>query len=515
MLGAMTSERTAVEGIVARWEWRTFGERFGGAESRLSALSPERVRESDETYVVSSHSDASAKVRDGLMDVKELLRVDGGLEQWRPVMKAAFPLPAAQVRAVLAFLGVTAPTLTRDAYTFDQIVHELVDPSPDLLALEVHKRRTHYTLGGCMAELSQLRTNRGASQTIGIESEDPDRVAEVVRGLGLDSRANVNLPRWLKTMAGLGAHRYAVIDVGTSSVKFYIGERTADGEWRTVVDRAEVTRLGEGLDAGGRLREEPIERTVAAMTAMAAEAHREGAERIAAVGTAAMRLAPNRAELIEAARERAGVELEVTEPEEEARLAFLAVRSGLDLAGGSLVVFDSGGGSSQFTFGRGDRIEERFSVNVGAVRSADRYGLAGTVSESSLASALDSIAAELERLDGRRTPDALVGMGGTVTNLTAVRLGLVTYDPDAVPGGRARPRGDRSPDRALPHQHRRGAPPDPGPTAQPRGGHPRRRLHRPHGALEAGPEVAGRQRPRPTSSAPGRAVRVARLLDDR
>ena len=430
----MSSEQPGVEGIVPRWEWRSFGEPFGSAESRLSALSPERVHESDETYVVSSNNDTSAKVRQGLMDVKELLRVEDGLEQWTPVIKAAFSLPTAEVRAVFTALGVSAPTLTRDAYTFDELLHELVEPSPDLLALEVHKQRTHYALGGCMAELSRISTKHGASRTIGIESEDPARVTELVRELGLDSRPNVSLPRWLKTVAGVGARRYAVVDVGTNSVKFHIAERTADGEWRTVVDRAEVTRLGEGLDATGRLGEEPIERTVAAIAAMAEEARREGAERIGAVGTAATRLAPNRAELIDAVRDRAGVELSVIEAEEEARLAFLAVSSALDRAVGSLVVFDSGGGSSQFTFGTGVRIEERFSVNVGAVGTADRYGLAGAVSESALAAALDGIAADLARLDGRGTPDTLVGMGGTATNLTAVKLGLVTYDPDAIRG---------------------------------------------------------------------------------
>lgn len=434
MLAPMTSEQAVVDGIVARWEWRSFGQGFGDAESRLSALSPERVRESHETYIVSSTTDTSAKFRDALMDVKKRLCVEDGLEQWRPVMKAAFPLPAAEVRAVLALLGVTAPALTRHAYSLDQLVREVVDPTAGLLALEVHKRRAHYRFGGCMAELSQVRTGRHESQTIGIESEDPGRVAEVVRELGLESWPNVNLPRWLKTVAGLKGRRYAVVDVGTNSVKFYLAERTADGEWRTIVDRAEVTRLGEGLDAGGRLAEEPIERTVAAIAALVCEARREGAERIAAVGTAAMRVAPNREELIDAVRERADVELEVLEPEEEARLAFLAVSESLDLAVDSLVVFDSGGGSSQFTFGRGGRIEERFSVNVGAVHTADRYDLSGRVSEGALAEAVDGLAAELTRLDGRRTPGVLVGMGGTVTNLTAVQLRLVSYDPDAIRG---------------------------------------------------------------------------------
>ena len=110
-------------------------------------------------------------------------------------------------------------------------------------------------------------------------------------------------------------------------------------------------RLGQGLDQAGRLGDEPIERTVAAIVAMADEARRNGVEDIAAVGTAAMRIAPNSGVLIDAVRARAGVEIDVIDGEEEARLAYVAVTAGLGLADGSLVVFDVGGGSSQFTFG--------------------------------------------------------------------------------------------------------------------------------------------------------------------
>ena len=79
-------------------------------------------------------------------------------------------------------------------------------------------------------------------------------------------------------------------------------------------------------------------------------------------------------------------------------------------------------------------VDERFSVNVGAVRFTERFGLDGAVSEDVLAAALDAIATDLARLDGRPTPDALVGMGGAVTNLAAVKHGLATYDPDVVQG---------------------------------------------------------------------------------
>jgi len=84
------------------------------------------------------------KVRDGLLDVKRLEAVDGnGLEQWRPVLKGLFPLDAADVRAALHALRVSAPDLARDAYTLKQLVDEVIGPTPALAAVAVHKRRAH------------------------------------------------------------------------------------------------------------------------------------------------------------------------------------------------------------------------------------------------------------------------------------------------------------------------------------------------------------------------------------
>jgi exopolyphosphatase/guanosine-5'-triphosphate,3'-diphosphate pyrophosphatase len=177
-----------------------------------------------------------------------------------------------------------------------------------------------------------------------------------------------------------------------------------------------------------------VARTADAIAAMAEEAQRSGVEAIAAVGTAGLRIAPNSAELVDAVRGRSAVEIEVISGEEEARLAYLAVKSGLGPTPGSLVVFDTGGGSSQFTFGRGDQVDERFSVAVGAVRFTERFGLDRVVPDDVLDDALQAIADDLDRLDGRPVPDALVGIGGAVTNIAAVKHGLATYDPDVVQG---------------------------------------------------------------------------------
>ena len=107
---------------------------------------------------------------------------------------------------------------------------------------------------------------------------------------------------------------------------------------------------------------------------------------------------------------------------------------GLGIAPGSLVVFDTGGGSTQFTFGKAGVVDERFSVNVGAVRLTERFGLDGPSPRRRWPRRSDAIAAELAALDGRPPPDAVVGMGGAVTNLAAVKHGLAKYDPEVVQG---------------------------------------------------------------------------------
>jgi exopolyphosphatase/guanosine-5'-triphosphate,3'-diphosphate pyrophosphatase len=416
--------------ILARWEWRAFGQDVDAARPVFASLRPQPAEESDETYLLSRTGDASVKVRGGGLDVKQLETVrDDGLEQWRPVMKTTFPLIASDTRFVLGVLRA-AGRRRRGARSAD----ELAAASPDLVAVRVHKRRERYVVGTCLAELTRIKTSRGATETVAIESEDPALLAATLRELGLDSRRNVCMARGLKTLAGFGARRFAVIDVGTNSVKLHVGERSADGGWRAIADQAEVTRLGEGLVRRGRLGAAPIERTVHAIATMAAAARADGAEGIEAVGTAALRLAPNAGELLAATRARCGVHVEVMPADDEARLAYVAATSSLPLPPGALVVFDTGGGSSQFTFGDDHGVQERFSVNVGAARFTERYALDRAAPRAVLEAALAAITADLVRLEARGIPDAIVAMGGAVTNLAAVKHGLTSYDRDVVHG---------------------------------------------------------------------------------
>ncbi len=423
-----------MEKVTPRWEWRSFGRSFGEAESRLAALTPEGVQESDEVYLLSGVS-GNVKIRADLMDIKLLQAVNAdGLEQWTPVMKAGFPLAVSEVTRVFESFKLPLPALSRASYSFDEFIAAFAQPGGVIRRVNVRKRRTRYMIGGCTAELSEVIANGKPTRTIAVESPDAQAVIRAVRELGLGGYTNTRYPRGLAALIDDEAERYAVIDAGTNSIKFHIGERDLAGHWRTVVDRAELTRLGEGLAQQGEIIDAALERTAIAITGMADEAKRHSVRAIAAVGTAGLRIAANGNAVVSAIEARSGVRIEVISGEEEGRLAYLAAKSGLGLKTGSLVVFDTGGGSSQFTFGHDASVDDRFSVEVGAVRYTERYQLDATVSLDVLHQAMAAISADLSRIESRPVPDLLVAMGGAVTNMTAVKHGLATYDPARVQG---------------------------------------------------------------------------------
>ena len=237
--------------ITPRWEWRSFGARFGEAEKRLAALPPSGVQESDELYLLSGAGD-NVKVREELMDIKVLREVNAdGLEQWTPVMKAGFPIRRPTAAKVFEALGCRRHRGPRRATRSTSSSSEFAGAGRRDPRGEGPQAATRYTVGGCMAELSDVVGERQA------HADDRGRVGRC--GGGDARRAGArpgrlhqhSYPRGLAALIDDKPARYAVIDVGTNSVKFHIGERDAGGKWRTVVDRAEVTRLGEGLGRNG------------------------------------------------------------------------------------------------------------------------------------------------------------------------------------------------------------------------------------------------------------------------
>jgi exopolyphosphatase / guanosine-5'-triphosphate,3'-diphosphate pyrophosphatase len=424
-----------MENSVHRWEWRAFGAHLDSAEQVFSSLTPlGDPSETEEIYLLGP-GDVNVKIRFALLDIKKLIEVDeNGLELWAPISKSEFPMPAGDAASVFSAWGLPQPETKRDTYDLDHFLDELVAPHPELEIVTVRKHRVRYSVEGCMAESTSLTANGVHTKTIAAETEDRSAVLAAIDKLGMSGQINMSYNRGLRCLLGMSPVRYGVIDIGTNSVKFHIGEQHPGGNWTRVVDRAEVTRLGEGLEETGEILPEPLERTIRAVEGMVREALAQQTLAIAAVGTAALRIASNASEVVDSLSQRVGLRVEVVSGEEESRLAYLAVSTGVGLADGDVVVFDTGGGSSQFTFGRGGEVHERYSVNVGAVSYTERFALDQTVDDETISEARRTLRDDLASLDGRDSPDALVGMGGAMTNLTAVSLALAAYDPDVVQG---------------------------------------------------------------------------------
>lgn len=190
--------------IIPRWEWRTFGESFGEADKRFATLTAVDIHDSDEVYFLSTANNENVKVRDRLMDIKALEQTNAdGLEQWKPILKASFPLPAAEIKKILDALGVPAPSFSREEYTIDQFIAEIARPSGSLRVVNVHKKRFRYKVNGCMSEVTEVAADGKNTRTVAIESEDAARVIATVREYGLAGFENISYPRGLKKLFGL------------------------------------------------------------------------------------------------------------------------------------------------------------------------------------------------------------------------------------------------------------------------------------------------------------------------
>jgi exopolyphosphatase/guanosine-5'-triphosphate,3'-diphosphate pyrophosphatase len=230
--------------------------------------------------------------------------------------------------------------------------------------------------------------------------------------------------------------RYAAIDVGTNTVLLLVAERRQGG-FQALVERADITRLGRGVDRTRRLDPNAVRETVEVLARYAAEARGLGVRQIACVATSAARDAVNGADFFRAARAAADLVPEVVSGEEEARLVWVSAWRDFGGAGQSLAVMDVGGGSTEFTWGDGPEPRGRSSLQVGAVRLTERVVETDPVGEAGLArlrGAAREALAPLGALRPSPRPARLVAVAGTVTTLAAVRQALPRYDPERVHG---------------------------------------------------------------------------------
>lgn len=229
--------------------------------------------------------------------------------------------------------------------------------------------------------------------------------------------------------------RVGAVDCGTNSIRLLIADDDGAGGLTDVLRDMVIVRLGEGVNATGRFRDEAIARTREALDGYVRAMKDAGVQDVRMVATSATRDASNRdvffdmtAELL--GRVRPGAVAEVISGDEEARLSFRGAVGGLDPADGPFVVTDLGGGSTEVV-----TAEAAYSADIGCVRltehdlhsdppTADEVAGAEAFVAQRLAPAFAAVPVESAR--------TWVGVAGTLTTIAALDLGLDHYDPEAI-----------------------------------------------------------------------------------
>ena len=177
-------------------------------------------------------------------------------------------------------------------------------------------------------------------------------------------------------MSNNTAARVAAIDCGTNSLRLLVADvNPAAGTLTDVDRRMEIVRLGQGVDATGRLAPAALARTLQALRSYAAIVAAAGASAVRMVATSATRDAANAADFVAGVRGVLGVGPEVLSGDEEARLSFTGATT--ELAGGEAappyLVADIGGGSTEFVLGDARAVTAAVSVDIGCVRMTERH----------------------------------------------------------------------------------------------------------------------------------------------
>jgi exopolyphosphatase / guanosine-5'-triphosphate,3'-diphosphate pyrophosphatase len=241
----------------------------------------------------------------------------------------------------------------------------------------------------------------------------------------------------------------AGIDIGTNTIRLLVTE-TSDTTHRELYSGRTITRLGQDLDRTGILAPEAQERSLNAIEIFSQIIGRHSVDRIAAVGTSALRNAANAAEFITAVRKRTGIVITIISGVEEAKLTLLGVRrafaQGKDHENDPLaaaLVIDIGGGSTELIVTDQGNVQSMKSIPLGAVYLTERFLRSDPPRTEELDSLRSVVNKELEAWDrealrGRDvSPSSLAtvaGTAGTITTLAAMDQALTEYDAARING---------------------------------------------------------------------------------
>jgi exopolyphosphatase/guanosine-5'-triphosphate,3'-diphosphate pyrophosphatase len=233
--------------------------------------------------------------------------------------------------------------------------------------------------------------------------------------------------------------RTAVVDIGTNSTRLLVAE--VDPALGAVVElhrESQVTRLGDRVDAGGKLSEEAIARVFATLAHYRTTIDRFGCDANLAVLTSAVRDASNGAEFTDRVRSEFDLDARVLSGDEEAHLTFLGAMSDRDgTSSEPTVVIDIGGGSTEFIVGARHTALFHVSVQAGVLRMSERH----IHTDPPVPNELQQLAADTRTIflkslptQQRTSVTRAIAVAGTATSAAAIDQELDPYDPERVHG---------------------------------------------------------------------------------
>ncbi|MBT3169454.1 MAG: Ppx/GppA family phosphatase [Candidatus Cloacimonetes bacterium] len=223
----------------------------------------------------------------------------------------------------------------------------------------------------------------------------------------------------------------AIIEIGTNSIKLVVFA-SVNGECEILDERSDNARLGEDQSLNNTISEEAMLRNLNALSEFKKIAENESVENILVVGTMSLRSAKNSDTFLKKVAEKLGINIEIISGEEEAKLSFLAVKSSLKISQKEMIVFDIGGGSTEIIFGSNAKINDNFSLNLGAVHLTENFLKSDPVTNVETDKMMEYLAEKFSKKIPHKSAGILVGVGGAVSNVSAVYQQMKFYNSSVI-----------------------------------------------------------------------------------
>ncbi|MBC8284178.1 MAG: Ppx/GppA family phosphatase [Nitrospinae bacterium] len=232
-------------------------------------------------------------------------------------------------------------------------------------------------------------------------------------------------------------NKIASIDIGSNTVRLLILESTGNKEFKLLVSKRNITRLGENMDTQGKLIEKRIAATLQVLAEFRKICLEHGDPPLFAVATSAVREASNGQEFVRRAKKETGIDIKIISWEEEARLTLEGVFWKIPHENRKIITFDIGGGSTEFILSEGKTISGFCSTSLGVVRLTEKFITQHPVDVNEFKGLENHLRNELLTVKKQLSafpPEVLIGTAGTVTTLAAIKNNIYPYDPEKIHG---------------------------------------------------------------------------------